>query len=135
MSFRDTLTAGTVTLTVTLPPTFIRARALLGEEWQPSYTYRIERVDYQTSTRLFLSTLTTNPRKPSQPARYVYTGCVHPRLGSLRMTSASAFPATATRVRVADRVLRALFAERAADIEAAGWQIAVNVEQELVGRF
>jgi hypothetical protein len=133
---RDTLTSGTVTLTVTLPETFTLARRLLGEDWHDEYRYRIERVENGTSPpSFFLSAYTTNARYPDKPGRYVYTGCVHPLKGSVRLTSKSAFPATATRVRVADRVLSAIFAGRADAIAAAGWRVECDVLAEAAGRF
>lgn len=134
---RDILTSGTVTFTVTLPETFTLARRLLGEDWHDEYRYRIERVESATGgpPSLFLSAYTVNPRSPDKPGRYVYTGVVHSLKGSVRLTSKSAFPATATRVRVADRVLSALFAGRADAITAAGWRVECEVLAEAAGRF
>lgn len=130
---RATLTSGTVLVTVTLPETFVRARELLGDVYHPSYTYRVERVENERGpATFFLSILTERPGKPPV---FIYTGVIHPYKGSVRLTRASAFPAHATRVRVADRVMQALFAGRADAITAAGWKVEVTVEKELAERF
>lgn len=134
---RDVLTSGKVILTVTLPETFVAARNLLGEGWHPEYRYRIERVENPNGglPAIYIRTYTTNPRKPDSPGSYVYTGAVHPRTGAVTLTRSSAFPATATRFRVADKVLRALFGGRAADVAAAGWELNVEVLEENPDRF
>lgn len=133
---RPTLTSGTVVVTVTLPDNLIVAQAQLGNEWHKTYSYRIERVDNPDGTFvLFLKTLTKNPRKSDDESRYVYTGIVHPYKGSVRLTAKSAFPATATRFKVADRVFQALFAGRADAIAAAGWTVTAEVLTENVDRF
>lgn len=131
---RDTLTAGTVVVTVRPDPHWRAARALLGEEWYEEYTYRIERVDSGGGgTMYFLHALTTD-KKGDNP-RFVYTGVLHPILGTIRMTRASAFPITATRVMVAQKVFGAIFTRRGGDIEAANWTIEATVVKEAVGRF
>lgn len=130
---RSVLTSGTVVVTVRPDPHWRAARALLGEEWYESYTYRIERVEEGRNIFFFLHTLTTN-RKGENP-RYVYTGVIHPTLGTLRMTAKSAFPDTATRVRVARRVFEAIFKGNGAAVEAANWTVTALVEKELAGRF
>ncbi len=129
----DLLTSGTVTLTVTLSPTFVLARTLLGDAFHPSYTYRIERVvNADKSVVYFLSTLTDGGKRgPS----FVYTGVLNPVKGTIRLTAKSAFPATATRYRVADRCLQAIFAGRGDDITKAGWSVSATVEKEAAGRF
>lgn len=124
---RDDLTAGLVTVTVTLPETFVRARQLCGDTFRPAYTFRVERVD---SGALFLSCRT----ETAKGERWVYAGVVHPTTGSVRLTTKSAFPAHATRVRVADRVLRMLFTGNAERIAAAGWRVECEV-LEAAGRF
>lgn len=120
---RDTVLTGLTTITVTVPENFVVARAMLGEVWHRSYSYQIERVagTYGIPT-FFLKTLTND--------RYVYTGVVHPSYGSVRLTRASAFPPTATRVRIANKVLAAIFSGRAEDIERAGWEVEVEVLRE-----
>jgi hypothetical protein len=133
---RDILTSGTVLLTVKLPETFVLARRLMGDVWHDEYRYRLERVENEHGpATIFLSTYTTNDRYPDKPGRYVYTGVVHPLKGHVRLTAKSAFPAHATRVRVADRVLAALFAGRKDAIDAAGWSVECEVVKELAGRF
>src|SRR4051812_6877699 len=134
---RDTLTAGTVLLTVEPDPHWRFARLMCGDEYHEGYTYRIERVadaNGRTFT-LFLHTLTANPRKPNDPGRFVYTGVVHPTLGTIRLTAKSAFPAHATRVKVAEHVLRALFTGRAADVAKANWKVTADVVAEAPDRF
>lgn len=130
---RDTMTAGTVYVTVSLPENFVRAQALLGNEWHPTYRYRIDRSD--DGRTFFLSAYTVPARKPDAAGRYVYTGLLHPQKGSVRLTTRSAFPQHATRVRVADRVFQALFAGRLDAITAAGWEVSAEVEHEVADRF
>lgn len=126
---RDLLTSGTVRLTV-VPDAHWRHVQLvgLGNTYHESYTYRIERVESANGApTFFLHTLTGT--------RWVYTGVVHPLKGTVRLTARSAFPEHATRVRVAGRVLQALFAGRGDRIVAAGWTVTVEVEKEATGRF
>lgn len=129
------LATGRVTLMITLPENFVLSRHLLGDTtWAPSYTYRIDRVDndHGTGFTLFLATLTDRGRKSPT---FVYTGIVHPLKGCVRLTAKSAFPATATRVRVASRVLEAICAGRTDAIIAAGWSVELKVEAEVANRF
>ncbi len=130
-----TLTSGTVLLTVVPCPIWRRVRELLGDEYHPEYRYRIERVEHDSGHTLFLHTWTVSPRYPDRAGKWVYTGIVHPRLGTIRLTTKSAFPAHATRVKVAEHVLRAIFGNRAGDIERANWTVTATVEKELAGRF
>lgn len=118
------LTAGVTLLAVDVPDTFVRARQLLGDDFHARYEYRVECVeDREGYPTYFLSAKTGS--------RFVYVGIVHPTKGSVRLTRKSAFPAHATRVRVADRVLQALFAGRADTIEAAGWTVTGEVVSEV----
>lgn len=120
---RDTILAGVATVTVTLPSNFVVARAMLGEVWHPSYTFRVERVEGTYGSPIyFLSSIIGN--------RTAYIGVLHPTLGTVRFTRRSSFPKHATRVRVASRVLRALFAGKADSIERAGWTLDVDVTRE-----
>lgn len=128
---RYTLTAGTVDLTVKPSETFVLARRLLGDDYYDEYTYRIVNDNDRV---LWLSTLTA-PTKGDKPPRWVYTGMVDLKTGAVRLTTKSAFPAHATRVKVADRVLRALFAGRGGEIEKAGWTVTAEVVKELPDRF
>ncbi len=128
---RYTLTAGTVDLTVKPSETFILARRLLGDDYHDEYTYRLVN-DHDRV--LWLSTL-TYPKNSEKPPKWVYTGMVDLKTGAVRLTTKSAFPATATRVKVANRVLMALFAGRAADVEKAGWTVTAEVVNELPDRF
>jgi hypothetical protein len=131
---RDTLMSGTVTITVKPPENFLVSRALLGEEWHREYELRIERVDDPAGfPTLFLRTRTRTERD-TKP-KWVYTGIVHPRLGTVRLTSKSAFPAHSTRFRVSERVLKAIMEGRTDSITNSGWELSVEVEEELVGRF
>lgn len=133
MLTRDALTSGTVTVSVTPAETFVLARRLLGDDYADSYTYRITRVENaHGAPTLFLSVLTE--RRSGSPS-FVYVGIVHPLKGSIRLTTKSAFPSTAKRVRIADRVLQSLFAGRADAITGAGWSVEANVEVELPHRF
>jgi hypothetical protein len=131
---RDLLKSGTVILTISLPETFVRARQLLGDEFHLVYTYRIDRVENEYGVpTYFLRTLTDRPN--GKPSEFVYTGIVHQRLGTVRLTGKSAFPAHATRYRVANRVLAALFAGRGREIDAAGWTVTAEVLEEAVKSF
>jgi len=125
---RDTLTSGTVLLTIVPAETFVVARKLLGDDFHAKYEFRIERVDNEHGVpTLFIQCLTKG--------RWVYMGVVHPLKGTIRLTTKSAFPSHATRVRVADRVLQALFAGRADQIEVAGWAVTCEVLTEISERF
>lgn len=132
---RDVLTSGTVLVTVIPDPHWRHVQLVgFGREFHARYTYRLERVENANGRgfNLFLHTLTE--RKNREP-EFVYTGTVHPHLGVLRPTAKSAFPTTATRFVIADRVLRALFTGRVGEIERAGWAVTVEVVKELEGRF
>lgn len=131
---RDSLTAGRVILTVRPDPTWRRSRELLGEEWHEEYTYLLERVPGDRYS-LFLKTFTTDARHPDKPGRFVYTGVIDPFKGGLRLTRNSAFPASATRVKVADATLRAIFTGRAGDIAKHGWHAEAEIVEEDSGRF
>lgn len=131
---RDAILSGTAVITVRPDAHFLHARALLGDyEWQPTYTYRVERVDndYGVPT-YFLHTLTS---RPGAEPKFVYTGVVHPRIGTIRRTKCSAFPETSRRFRVASRVLQAVFGNRQHEIAAAGWDVSVAVERVAVPSF
>ncbi len=122
---RETLTTGAHYLTVTLAPTFVRARQLLGDAFHDSYRYKLERVNPRDGgSFLFLSVWTTSAKGDN--GRFVYVGSVSTGDGVLSLTKRSAFPAHATRFRVADRVLRCLFAGEGAKIAAAGWTVEVT---------
>lgn len=131
----ENLTCGTVIVTVKPDPHWRHVRLIgFGEEWHETYTYKLERVEEVGGFTLYLRTWTENARNPNA-GRWVYTGIVHPKLGTLRLTTKSAFPLHATRVKVANKVFAALLTGRAADIEKAGWTVDVTVEKELEDRF
>ena len=124
---RDILTSGTVLLTVVPAETFVLTRKLLGDDFHSRYEFRIERVEGDGSPVFFIQARTNG--------RWVYMGVVNPVKGCIRLTKKSAFPAHATRVRVADRVCQALCAGRADAIEAAGWAVECEVVAEVANRF
>lgn len=122
---RNTISTGRVILTVTLAETFIAARNLIGDRlpFHAEYRYQIDRADDAT---LFISSI-------DDKGRVVYLGIVHNKTGAVRLTKSSAFPAHSTRVRVADRALRCLFAGQGERIEAAGWSVTAEVLDDTVG--
>lgn len=134
---RDSLTAGTVIVTVKPDAAWLRVRHLLGEDnWRAEYTYLVERVaNGRGGFTLFLKAFTEDERHPDKPGRFVYTGVIDPWGGGLRLTAKSAFPAHATCVRVADRVCRAICTRRADDMAKAGWEVAAEVVSEDPDRF
>ncbi len=125
---REVLAAGSTIFTVTPDAAWLRVRELLGDTFHADYTYQITRKDGV----LFLSTWTDNSGKAK--GRFVYTGVVTPK-GEVKLTAKSAFPAHATRVRVANRVLQCVFAGEVAKIDAAGWSVDVIDADELVAPF
>ena len=131
MLSRSDLTAGVVEFTVTPSDTFVVAMSQLGYEWHACYSYRINRKEDARGVSYFLSHLSGKGKK----ARWVYVGIVHPSLGTVRLTTNSAFPATATRVRVAQRVLTRLFAGEGMRVEEAGWSVDGRVVAECTNRF
>ncbi len=138
---RDTLTAGTVIITVRPDLAFLTSRRLLGEEWHDEYKYKLERVGTDARFDLYLRTWSKNERYPDKCGRWVYTGAVHPWSGKVSLTTSSAFPETkkdgkiCTRLAVARHVLEALFTGRDAEIAWHGWEVNVEVVEELAGRF
>ncbi len=124
---RETLTAGSTIFTVTPDAAWLRVRELMGDTFHADYTYQITRKDGV----LFLVTWTDNGKSKG---RFVYTGVVTPK-GEVKMTAKSAFPAHATRVRIANRVLQCVFAGEMAKVDAAGWSVEVVDAAELVAPF
>lgn len=127
---RSAVLAGLTTVTVTLPETFLLVRRLLGDEsnYSPTYVIQVERVEKDTGGEIYFVKLLTE--RPKRSPSFVYVGVLNPRLGTIRLTQASAFPATATRYKVASRVLQAIFTNRVHQIEKAGWTVAVEVQRE-----
>lgn len=123
---RSALTAGTNILTVTPDAAWLRTRELLGDLYHASYRYKLERVESRDGgTFLFLSTWTESTKGTN--GRFVYTGSVSLKTGAVELTRKSAFPAHATRVRIADRVLRCMFTEGGAvKIAATGWVVELE---------
>lgn len=120
---REALTTGCVRVTVAPDAAWLRVRELMGDSYHASYCYKIENVDGV----LFLATWTEKTDKAGKASgRWVYTGVVNATTGELKLTKASAFPAHATRVRIADRVMRACFAGNGAKIAAAGWTVVAE---------
>lgn len=125
---RAELLAGTSQFSVSPSETFIRARELLGDTFHACYDYQITRVmpdNGGTVPMYFLACWTGEGKK----GRWVYMGVVHPTQGTIRFTSKSAFPAHATRVRIAQRALLALFAGEGQKIVDAGWTVKGEVKQ------
>jgi len=123
MVTKEFLTAGNATFTVELPAAFIEANATAKtpEIYHPHYTYKIERTEFKRDAKTFwfIYSLTG----PDNTADYTYLGKVNPETGEVSLTAKSAFPATATRVKVAQRVVLAIFAGNGAKVEAAGWKV------------
>ncbi|AMV28781.1 hypothetical protein VT84_30590 [Gemmata sp. SH-PL17] len=115
----ETLTAGKVIFTVKLPETFVTARRLLGDEFQESYTYQIDRIDMPKSVQFAARTMYAVYFVDGN--RRAYLGEL--RNGEVRLTMKSAFPAHATRVRVCQRVVAAVVKGNAGKITAAGWSL------------
>jgi hypothetical protein len=128
------LASGSVRVRVFPSETYRRSREVAtGDDVRDEYVYRIDRVDGPNGTyTLFLQCL---DQKPGKAPKYVYTGVLDPRRGTLRLTKRSAFPEHATRVKVARIALPLLFAGKAAELKAMGWNGGVNVLKELAGRW
>lgn len=119
MLTRDALTAGKCLFTVAPSETFVTARRLLGEEWHDRYTFEVDRVELPASAQFGRRTLYAV--YSVEKGRRVYLGELVPATGSVRLTTKSAFPAHATRVRVCRRTVARVMKNEAAAIAASGW--------------
>ncbi len=124
MISKDFVVAGSAVFTVEPAEAFIAAQAQLGNEWHPHYTYRVEKVEFEKlgepkRTCYFVKALTG----PDNTGDYTYLGMLNLQTGGVQMTAKSAFPETATRVRIVRRVLAALWRGEAANVEATGWKV------------
>jgi hypothetical protein len=137
MITKQFVTGGKAIFSVEVPEAFIAAQKQIGVEFHPHYTYRVDRVEmpgndlYPARTCYFVKALTG----PDNTADYVYLGMLDAATGEVRLTAKSAFPATATRVRVAQRVLAALWAGNGDKIAAAGWDVHHNGHCGRCGRL
>lgn len=111
MLTREFFTADLAAFTVTPPANFVRVRELLGSPYHSEYSYQIERV----GTAHYVRVLTGS--------RFVYLGALKPETGEVTLTAKSAFPATATRVKVIQRVLAAIWQGRGDAITKAEWRV------------
>jgi hypothetical protein len=119
------VTGGKATFTVEVPAAFIGAKAQLGETWHPHYTYRVERVEMKATDKFPAKTcyFVKSLNGPDNTADYVYLGMLDEKTGDVKLTAKSAFPETATRVKVLRRVLAVLWAGEGDKIAAAGWDV------------
>jgi hypothetical protein len=128
MLTKNFFTAGKAIFTVEPSEAFVTAKAQLGETFHPHYTYRVDRVEMEAKgqwpakTCYFVKALSG----PDNTSDYVYLGMLDAETGEVRLTQKSAFPATATRVLVVQRVLKAIFDGRGGQIAAAGWKVRHN---------
>lgn len=125
MITREFVAAGHAIFTVEVPATFVQVQALLGNEYHPHYTYRVERVELKASadgrfparTAYFVASLTG----PDNTSDYTYLGELDAKTGDVRLTKKSAFPETASRVRVLRKVLARVWAGEQDAVTGAGW--------------
>lgn len=119
------LTAGDAIFTVEPSAEFLAAQQQLGNEYHPHYTYRIARVElkasgnYPARTAFFVSSLTGR----DNTSDYTYLGELIPATGEVRLTRKSAFPETASRVRILRRMLTRIWDGEGDAITNAGWKL------------
>lgn len=111
---KNWILAGDAIFTVKVPAGF--------GDYAPHYTYRVKKVNmkatakYPARTAWFVSSLTG----PNNTEDYTYLGEIN-MIGEVRLTSKSAFPETAKRVKLLRRVLARVFAGQTEAILAAGF--------------
>lgn len=115
MLSRTFVTAGKAIFTVAVPAEYA------GSYGKPHYTYKVK-VKPANGTypeMLFVSVLTG----PDNGNDYSYLGILNPQTGVVRTTGKSKFPADSFTVRLLNRVLARLWADDAASIAAAGFDL------------
>lgn len=118
MLTREFVLSGDATFSVETPDTYRLAQAQLGREFHERYTFRVTRREFDGGRRVFYFV-----HSVTEAGKCVYLGILEPVTARLRLTDRSAFPATATRVMVATRVLTRLMRNESAAIVAAGWTL------------
>jgi len=115
MLSRKFITAGKAIFTVEVPGEYA------DRFGKPHYTYRVSLKPAKGAypDTFFVSVLTG----PDNGRNYSYLGILNPQTGAVRTTGKSKFPADSFTVRLINRVIARLWAEDAASIAAAGFDL------------
>lgn len=115
---REFFTAGLACFTVKVPAEFVFDRVNDPNEkgdWKTAYTFGVRKTESGGKVWYFVESVDGD--------KGTYLGVLEPDTGVVRLTKRSRFPAHSSRVRVATRVLKAIWDGRAEAVARAGWAV------------